>query len=90
MQPWAHQEVGHAQLGDRRLSQRLVRIVSDLSDHPEASVPQASGDWAATKGLGPIDSHQTPGLHQQVWARDPAQSGKSKKRHAVPISEKES
>jgi hypothetical protein len=160
MQTWAQQEVGHAQFGDRRLSKRLVRIVTDLSDHPEASVPQASGDWAATKavyrfwdhqqvtpeairaahrestvqrlaghetvlaiqdttslslgshratkGLGPIDSHQTPGLlvhsvlvttahgvplgvlHQQVWARDPAQHGKSKKRHAVPISEKES
>lgn len=160
MESWAQQEVGQAQFGDRRLSKRLVRIVTDLSDHPEASVPQASGDWAATKavyrfwdhqqvtpeairaahrestvqrlaghetvlaiqdttslslashpatkGLGPIDSHQTPGLlvhsvlaataqgvplgvlHQQVWARDPAQRGKSKKRHALPISEKES
>lgn len=114
MQAWAQQEVGQAQFGDRRLSKRLVRIVSALSDHPEASVPQASGDGAATKavyrfwdhqqvspeasraahrestvqrlaghetvlaiqdttslslgshpatkGLGPIDSHQTPGL----------------------------
>ena len=51
MQTWAQQEVGHAQFGDRRLSKRLVRIVTDLSDHPEASVPQASGDWAATKGV---------------------------------------
>src|SRR5437016_7695449 len=29
-------------------------------------------------------------LHQQVWARDPAQTGKKKKRHSLPISEKES
>ena len=59
-------------------------------------------------GLGPIDSHKTPGLlvhsvlaataqgvplgvlHQQVWARDAAQSGKKKKRQSLPISEKES
>ncbi len=51
MESWAQQEVGQAQLGDRRLSKRLVRIVTDLSDHPEASVPQASGDWAATKAV---------------------------------------
>lgn len=160
METWAQQEVGQADLGDRRLTKRLVRLVSDLSQQPQASVPQACGDWAATKaayrfwdheqvtpeairaahrestvqrlagqetvlaiqdttalslsahramtGLGPIDSHQTPGLlvhsvlavtaqgvplgllHQQVWARDPAQRGKKKKRHSLPISEKES
>lgn len=160
METWAQQEVGHAQLGDKRLSKRLVRMVTDLGNDPQASVPQACGDWAATKaayrlwdheqvsaeairaahrestvqrlagqetvlaiqdttalslnahramkGLGPIDSHKTRGvlvhsvlavtaqgvplgvLHQQVWARDPAQTGKKKKRHSLPISEKES
>ena len=160
METWAQEEVGHAHFGDRRLTKRLVRLVSDLSRQPQASVPQASGDWAATKaayrfwaheqvtpeaireahrrstvqrlagqetvlaiqdttalslsahramkGLGPIDSHKTPGLlvhsvlaataegvplgvlHQQVWARDPTQSGKKKKRHSLPINEKES
>lgn len=49
MEIWAQQEVGHAQFGDRRLTKRLVRLVSDLSRQPEASVPQACGDWAATK-----------------------------------------
>ncbi len=114
METWAQQEVGHAHLGDHRLTKRLVRLVTDLSQQPQASVPQACGDWAATKaayrfwdheqvtperiraahrhstvqrlagqetvlaiqdttslslsahramtGLGPIDSHQTPGL----------------------------
>jgi len=160
METWAQQEVGHAHFGDQRLTKRLVRLVSDLSRQPQASVPQACGDWAATKaayrfwaheqvtpeairaahrrstvqrlagqdtvlaiqdttalslsahramkGVGPIDSHKTPGLlvhsvlaataegvplgvlHQQVWARDPAQSGKKKKRQSLPISEKES
>ena len=49
METWAQQEVGHAHFGDQRLTKRLVRLVSDLSQQPTASVPQACGDWAATK-----------------------------------------
>jgi hypothetical protein len=50
MQSWVTQELGHAELGDARLSKRLVKVVEDLAEQPEASVPQACGDWAATKG----------------------------------------
>lgn len=46
---WVDQEVGHAHLGDPRRVARLARLVSDLAEHPEASIPQACGDWAATK-----------------------------------------
>src|SRR5581483_11880557 len=31
------------------LNRRLVRLVDALASRPEASVPQAAGDWAATK-----------------------------------------
>ena len=31
------------------MNRRLVKLVDDLLKAPEASVPQASGDWAATK-----------------------------------------
>ncbi len=31
------------------MNKRLVKLVDDLLAKPEASVPQASGDWAATK-----------------------------------------
>ena len=37
-------------LGDRRLDCRLMRLVEALAAQPTASVPQACGDWAATKG----------------------------------------
>jgi len=50
MQSWAAQELRYAQLGDARLNRRLVRLVEDLAAQPTASVPQACGDWAATKG----------------------------------------
>src|SRR5512141_454822 len=48
-QSWAAQELASARLGDARLNQRLVRIVADKLAKPTASIPQASGSWAATK-----------------------------------------
>ncbi len=47
---WAVAELQFACLGVRRRVQRLVRMVSDLASQPHATVPQASGDWAATQG----------------------------------------
>lgn len=46
---WAAQELAGATFGDARLDKRLVRIVADKAAKPTASIPQASGDWAATK-----------------------------------------
>jgi hypothetical protein len=46
---WAQDELHHANLGDRRLNRRLVRLVGDLAAHPAAPVPVACGSWAATK-----------------------------------------
>jgi hypothetical protein len=46
---WAAQELATADFGDTRLSKRLVRIVADKLAKPTASIPHASGSWAATK-----------------------------------------
>jgi hypothetical protein len=46
---WAPFELRHVDLGDQRLNRRLAKIVDDLIAQPEASVPTACGDWAATK-----------------------------------------
>jgi len=159
MQTWAMEELAQADFGDKRLTKHFMNLVSNLAEQPEASVTQASGDWATTKatyrfwnntqvtpeairaahrksmaermqaeptvlaiqdtttlnfqshpaaqGLGPIDAKGTSGLlvhsvlavtasgvplglvHQQVWARNPEQKGKSKKRKQLPISEKD-
>ena len=48
-QSWAAQELATAHFGDARLSKRLVRIVADKLANPTASIPQASGSWAASK-----------------------------------------
>lgn len=46
---WAAHELATADFGDERLAKRLVRIVADKLANPTASIPQASGGWAATK-----------------------------------------
>lgn len=46
---WAAQELATANFGDARLNKRLIRILADKLAKPAASIPQASGDWAATK-----------------------------------------
>ena len=49
MLTWAAEELRFADLGDIRRNRRLMKIVEDLAAQPNASVPEASGDWAATK-----------------------------------------
>jgi hypothetical protein len=44
---WARQEFGSARLGDRRLSQRLVRSATVLATHPTGSFPGAAGGHRA-------------------------------------------
>jgi hypothetical protein len=49
MQSWATEELKYAALPDKRLNQRLIKMVENLAGQPHASIPQASGDWANTK-----------------------------------------
>jgi hypothetical protein len=46
---WVRQELEKTQLGDTRRTDRFMKIVSNLSDKPTSSVPEASGTWAETK-----------------------------------------
>ena len=46
---WAKQEFSGLDLGDKRRTDRVIKIVDDLSGNPRASLPQACGGWAETK-----------------------------------------
>ena len=39
----------YLELGEERLEKRLLKIISDFSQKPTASIPEFCGDWAATK-----------------------------------------
>jgi hypothetical protein len=49
MQAWAGSELKYANLGDARLNKRLIKIVENLAAQPQASITQASSNWAETK-----------------------------------------
>ena len=49
MEQWITAELERTELGDKRRTKRLIKIVEHLSAAPEASVPQASGTWSETK-----------------------------------------
>ena len=162
VEDWAQEEFGAADLGDKRLTNRLVSLVRDFYARPQASIPQACQSRSktkaayrffehphmsmdkvfeqhyestleraskeevvlaaqdtttlnytahpATENLGPIGYRLDRGigliLHDtmtfnrdgtplglldvQCWARDGEDFGKKKRRHEVPIEEKES
>lgn len=46
---WAQEEFKGLELGDRRRTQRLIKLVDDLSVQPTGSIPVACGGWAETK-----------------------------------------
>ncbi|RIV20941.1 transposase, partial [Alicyclobacillaceae bacterium I2511] len=46
---WAAKECATADFGDVRLSQRLVSLVAELTEHPQSSLPEALGQWSSTK-----------------------------------------
>ncbi len=48
---WAESELAQADLGDKRRNKRLIKIVEDLVEQPNESVPQASRDNAAMQGM---------------------------------------
>ena len=49
MEKWITQELERTNLGDKRRTKRLIKIVEKLSSKPNATVPEASETWAATK-----------------------------------------
>jgi len=48
---WAQKELGSAQLGDKRLTKRLVKMAKQFEAQPFASIPQACGSWADTQAV---------------------------------------
>jgi hypothetical protein len=51
MDQWAAAEFGGAELGDGRLTHRLIKIASDFADKPTASIPSACSGWAEAQAV---------------------------------------
>ncbi|MGI0483370.1 transposase DNA-binding-containing protein [Geminocystis sp. CENA526] len=49
MHSWAEEELKDTGLPDKRLNQRLIKIVTQAVEQPSATIPQASETWSDTK-----------------------------------------
>jgi len=73
---WADVEFGHADFGDARRTQRLIQLAEQRGAAPNASIPQACGDVAATKAAyrfydnDAVTEEAILGSHQKAtWER---------------------
>jgi hypothetical protein len=71
-QDWVHQEMKYIELGEKRLEKRLLKILSDFSQKPTASIPEFCGDWAATKAAYAFFKNPTSGTEPIVLAQSRA------------------
>jgi len=55
---WAQAEFHDLELGDARRTQRLIKLVDDLSARPTGSIPQACGGWAETQAAYRLLAHE--------------------------------
>ena len=46
---WSQQEFETIDLGDKRLTQRLIDVAEELLASPQSAINAACGDWAAAK-----------------------------------------
>ena len=46
---WALQECGQANFGDKRLTQRHIKLTASIAEQPECSIPDALQGWGDTK-----------------------------------------
>jgi hypothetical protein len=55
----ARGEFADADLGDKRLDKRLLKVITAFASHPNLSIPAASPDWAAAKGTYRLFGHES-------------------------------
>lgn len=46
---WAKQQFGDCQLGDKRRTQRIVKLAEQVAKHPDGSTPEQTSQWADCK-----------------------------------------
>jgi hypothetical protein len=54
---WVTVDMGTTDLGDKRLDARLIKVITCLSQQPQASIPVACQGWHETKAAYRLFSH---------------------------------
>lgn len=73
---WAEDELGLVQLGDKRLTSRLVTLARTLARAPDCSLPQALPQWSDLKAAyrffdnpKAVPKHILAGHIDATWSR---------------------
>lgn len=82
---WAEEEFGGAELGDRRLSERLLVLARDFYARPEASVPGACRSRAKTKAAYRFLEHPETDMQRLLEPHYRATQQRAS-RHAVVLA----
>ena len=75
---WVQEEMKYIELGEKRLEKRLLKIISDFSQNPTASIPEFCGDWAATKATYNFFKNPTSGTEPILLAQSGATNARIK------------
>lgn len=73
---WAMNEFSELDLGDKRLSNRLIQLCESFSESPESPINQACADWAETKAA------------YRFFQNDKADASKIMKAHALKTAKR--
>ena len=68
---WVEQEMKSLLFGEKRLEERVVKIIQDFSQNPTGSIPEFCGDWATTKATYEFCKNPVGARDQIVTARRP-------------------
>ena len=63
---WAEEEFGRAELGDQRLTQRLMSIARDFYANPQAQIPEACQSRAKTKAAYRFFGHPKTTMNEML------------------------
>ena len=79
---WVQQEMKSLALGEKRLEKRARKIIADMAQNPTGSIPEFSGDWAATKAAYRFLSNSTVKAPKLVKAQRKATIERIKREQA--------
>ena len=80
---WAEDEFGAADLGDKRLTNRLVSLVRDFYARPQASIPQACQSRAKTKAAYRFFDHPHMSMDKVLEQHYESTLGRASKEEVV-------
>jgi hypothetical protein len=83
VEDWAEDEFGAADLGDKRLTNRLVSLVRDFYARPQASVPQACQSRAKTKAAYRFFEHPNMSMDKVLEQHYESTLGRASKEEVV-------